>query len=600
MKLTIDNLKDSFQVGYETYQESRDKANLIEDMFHNRQYTPEQEAYIREIGQPPETFNIIKLFTRQLIGYYSNVINTIRVAPVRKEDLQIAQIFNDVIKYIDYKNNFKQLADTIKMDGFLSGLFCAYTFIRSTNKKDEFGRPIYEVIKEHVPSYELVLDPMSRKLDYSDARFIHRFKWLPKETVKKLFPYTWTKLEPYDNHLDIKEAEFEFTFNNKFDGRYNQLDNYLIVHTIWHDDKGRTWSVYWSGDHILSKTDISYSKVKSPYTVTKLIQSSKAEYYGVFNDVYESQNAINQALLQIQFLVNTNRVLVQENAVEDFEQFKKAFNRVNAIVKVLDINGIKLDKLNAEIQQQYIIIDRAFDRIQKVLGINDSFLGMAFASDSGKKVQLQQQASIVGLNYIDDALHTFYRLQGWNTIKLVQQFYRAHQIFSISDEFNSTKFVEINRPLQHPLTGEYFYEEEYDPQTQQPLRDENGNIIVTPLSDPDTDLANLDVELFVESVNTHQEDEKAQLLIETILNGNAGQMLMTVNPAGYAKIAALSVQMTKTKYSPEIAKIFEETAEMLQPQPEYQALLGQATKHPNVEGLTNVQNRTNRVSGEAL
>ena len=60
-----------------------------------------------------------------------------------------------------------------------------------------------------------------------------------------------------------------------------------------------------------------------------------------------------------------------------------------------------------------------------MLGINDSFLGMAFASDSGRKVKLQQNATIMSLRYITARMQAFYKSLGEDIVALVKQFYHA-------------------------------------------------------------------------------------------------------------------------------------------------------------------------------
>ena len=119
------------------------------------------------------------------------------------------------------------------------------------------------------------------------------------------------KLQEYDNHVNIDEAEFEYTYNVKFQGRYKQYENYLVVHTIITDDKDKTWSIFWSGDYILSKKEITYKEVKNPYRVQKLNTSNKVEHYGIFREIIETQNAMNQALIKIQTMVNTQKHLLK-------------------------------------------------------------------------------------------------------------------------------------------------------------------------------------------------------------------------------------------------------------------------------------------------
>jgi hypothetical protein len=176
MKIDIETLKDSFQLGHDSYFESRQEAMKVMDMYHNRHYTPEQLQILAKRGQPPETFNIVKMFGRMLLGYYSTVINTIKVNPAQVDDIQTAAILHDLVNQTFRVNNFFSEGDKIKLDGILTGLMCSYVNVSKTGEQDEFGRPKYKIEINHIPALELVLDPMSRLDDYSDARYIHRFK----------------------------------------------------------------------------------------------------------------------------------------------------------------------------------------------------------------------------------------------------------------------------------------------------------------------------------------------------------------------------------------------------------------------------------------
>lgn len=601
MKVTIENLKDTFQIGYDTYLESRQAANEVEDLYHNRQYTSEQLTTLENRGQPAETFNIIKLFSRQLVGYYSTLINTVKVNPQQYSDIDLASLLNDTTQYVMRENSYDSEGDTIKLDGFLSGLMCSYQDVVPTGRKDNYGREVYKITMEHVHSSELILDPMSTRDDYKDARFIHRFKWVPEEVIKQNFgKKAMEELSAYYNFLDIDESEFEFKYGDRFQGKYREHDNYLLVHSVMSDDRGDTWSIYWSGDTILTKDKITYKEVKFPYRVVKMNQSNKAEYYGVFREVVESQKAINQAIIQIQLMANSNKAMVQTGAVENLAEFTRAFNRVNGVIPVTNLAGVRIDNLSGDIQQQYIIIDKAFDRIQRVLGINDSFLGMAYASDSGRKVKLQQNASMVALRYITKKLELFYKMVGWDVVNLIKQYYTANQILRIADETVGQRWIEINRPimLPNPATGqlEVVYDEDIDPASGEPREDENGNIILVPLNDSRTDFSFTEVDLELTTNAYNDEDEKNQLMLETMLSGNIGNALMTVNPAGYLKAASLSVKSMKSKYSHDIAQILEQTAQMLTPQPEMQANLGMAggqnpsSQQPLSQGLKLPQN----------
>jgi len=208
------------------------------------------------------------------------------------------------------------------------------------------------------------------------------------------------------------------------------------------------------------------------------------------------------------------------------------------------------------------------------LGINDSFLGMAYASDSGRKVKLQQNATIVALRYITKRFELYYRLLGRTLLEFIQKYYSSHRVLRITDQKTGERWVEVNRPLMD-YNGQPLLAVDYD-ENGEPKKDEQGNIIVYPLHEADTDIRFADVDVIINVNSYNDEDERNQLLLETFINGAIGQALATVNPQGFFQIGSMIVKNMKSKYSYDIAAILEQTAAMLAPQPQMQETLGYA------------------------
>jgi len=558
---------------------------LVMDLYHNRQYNDDQIATLENRGQPKETFNIVKMFGRMLLGYYSTVVNEVIVTPRKEDQIVNASILNDLVGYVFDTNNFRAEGDKIKLDAILTGLMCSYVSAEKTGEKDKFGRPKYKIVINHIPSLEVVYDPMSKLDDFSDARFVHRFKWISKEAVIEAFGESkLDEINAYQNHLNVDEAEFTYSYNGEFQGYYQRFDNYLVVQTIITDDNKKTWSKFWCGDTILDEKEITYKEVKSPYRLHRLHTSNKVEHYGIFREVVETQHAINQALIKIQLMVNTQKAFVEEGAGDNTADFTNQFNRVNAIIPVKDLQGIRVENLSREVADQYTIVDRALNRVQRILSINDSFLGMAYASDSGAKVKLQQNASVVALRYVTAKVEQFYRLLGIDISNLIKQYYTANDVIRIADNYAGEKWIEINKPITRPTgmknqdgTPEMVpvLEEVMDPETGKPAKDANGNIIMAPIPTLETEIAFTDADISIESIAYDDEQEKSTVILEQFINGPLGQMLSQVNPAGYFKAGKLAVKNTKSKYSLELSQILDDTAAMLQQpqgQPQAQAM----------------------------
>lgn len=579
MKPIIEDLQDSFKIGYEAFESSREEAKIVDDLYHNRQFTPEQLNTLRKRGQPAETFNVIKKYSRMLLGYYSTVVNTAVALPNNPRDVTNASVITDIITHTFERNRMDTLGDKLKLSGLLNGLMCTFENVFDTGAKDEFGRPVNAIDISYVPVSQLVLDPASVEDDYSDARFLHRYKWMTEETVVKLFGKSVVaKLTEYYNFTDAADADFENTNWDRYTGKHKQHNCYLIIHTVLEDDDGKRWSVYWHNDLILRKDEITYRKARWPYRIQKIHTSEVPEYYGIFREVIESQKAINLAVISIGLMASSEKVLVQEGAVENLDEFTAVYNRVNAVVPVLNLNGIRIEKFSREMLDQYTIIDKALDRIQQVLGVNDSFMGMAYASDSGRKVKLQQNAAVMSLHYVSNRIKNFYAMLGEDIANLAQQYYTAYHVMRISDELVGNRWIEVNRPMMEQVGTDQMGQPierpilamELNPDNGEPLLTEAGDYIFAPVPTRETEIAFTEFEISVESAPYNDEDEKAQLMLETMMSGQIGVMMSQVNPAGFFKMAALTLKSMKTKYTPDIVEVLDQTAQMLGGNPEMQ------------------------------
>ena len=562
--------RDYYKIWEQEYKPTIAEGRETIDLYNNRQYTQAQLDKLAENGQPAETYNVVKMFSNAIIGYLESQVTTINLTPRYGGSAVTALLLNDVCKYVLEQNDFETMNKRLKLDGLLTGLMVCEEELVDSGITDKYGRKIFDIKLKHVPSWQVRLDPQSTLDDYSDARGIHHFKWMPAEEVRRLYGKSkMERLTEYYNFLDgDTEADYDRQFKaGRDEGRYRQYDNFLIVRTVV-EFNGKIYSVTWNDEVLLEKKEITFKKVRFPFRVIKLSASDTAEYYGPFRDITETQKAINQALLQIQLLVNTSKAFVEDNAVDDIDEFKEQFNRVNSVIPVSDLQGIRIEDMSRDVQQQYTILDAALARIKSVLGINDSFLGQTFASDSGRKVAMNSASSGSQLTFIVDRMKFMYKMIGEDIIGLIKQYYKAEQVFSIADPINGAHYAEINVPIQMP-TGEVgpnglvtqpVYEEELDPETGKPMEDKDGNLIVTPLNEPSTSLEFTEVDVKVEVSNADNAAEKNQLLLETFINGPMGQMLMQMNPAGLLKTIAMMVSEFGTKHSLEIAKICVDTA----------------------------------------
>ena len=580
----VDYLKETFQYSMDTYRDSQMEAQECRDMYTNRHYTQEQIAVLKERGQPIETFNIILMMTRALTGYLGKVQNTPEIKPRTLEDNDVASALNDYTQYVLEDNDFDTAKRKLMLDGLLSGLIVEYIDVVKTGRKDKYGRDIHKIKLSYVPSWQVGLDPQSKMEDHSDSRFFHRFKWISEDNFIQLYgKRAFDKQQENNNWLDRDESgkELEKT-QYGYSGVYRAHDKYLVVHSIIRERNGDSYSVQWCDQDIMIRNKVTFKDVKNPYTVIKVNDElDMDEFYGPFREVVESQRAVNQALLQIQLLINTSKAFVEDGAVEDISKFKEAFNRVNAIVEVENLSGIKVEDMSRDVLDQYTMIDKALQRTKMILGVNDSFLGNAFASDSGRKVQIQAQHSAGMLSYLTAKIEVLMKRTGRQIVALSRQYISAEEIIRTTDDYIGDRYFTINQPLMEPQIDPNTGQPAIDPMTgeaaMQPvmepvidpasgdfvINDETGAIALAPLGDPSSTLSYANVDIIVESVPVDQTQEKDQLLLETVVNGPMGQSLLQTNPPGYFMAASLSLRNYGAKNSNILADIFQKTALMV-------------------------------------
>lgn len=559
MNNKLKRCQDYFKLSHKTFKASRLEALEVVDMYHNRQFTSSQLSTLRERGQPAETFNVIKMYVRMLNGYFSTVVNSILVNAVGINDSKQAALGQDIVNHTLRHNNFKVIKTKLQKDLLCTGLCCYRVASQDKGKKDQFGTPEKQIVLEHVPWEEIYIDPLSRKEDYSDARYVHRWKWVDEETLIDTYGKAKVAtLMQNQNTEDIKGYDLTQKLNGEFVGRYKTYDMYLVIETQY-KDKDKIRSVIWSGDTLLEESELTELK---DFTLKPFVleYSDKAEHYGLMRELTETQKAINQAIIQIQLLVNTNKVFVEEGAVDDFTEFEKKFARVNAIMQVNNLAGIKVDNLSVEVVQQYEILNNALNRCQRLLGINDSFLGMQGSSASGRSVQLQQNSAVVALRYITEAIEFIYTEVGKSILNAAKVYYKANTFLRIADKINGDRWVEMNKPFTMPNErGEqevaYYDDVEFDSET--------GEANITPIMEPESQIAELDYDIEVTTSPYNDTDEIERVTLEAILAGPAGQLLAQAAPQRYFKIAGMNIQALKSRYSEEISKEFFEMAQQL-------------------------------------
>ena len=165
--------------------------------------------------------------------------------------------------------------------------------------------------------------------------------------------------------------------------------------------------------------------MKFPYLVYKLHREDTVnEFYGIFRDIIPHMQAINNAQIALHRAINTRKVFVTPDAVTDKQKFDQQYGSPGVSrVDVDELEGIKEAVKPGSAEEQLTIINYHLQQIKEDMGINDAFLGVSAASDSGRKVEIQRQSTVNALKPIERTVQQIFRLLGGDMCNFYTQYW---------------------------------------------------------------------------------------------------------------------------------------------------------------------------------
>lgn len=166
--------------------------------------------------------------------------------------------------------------------------------------------------------------------------------------------------------------------------------------------------------------------------------------YGVIRDIRDAQEDYNKRASKALFILSTNRIIMEEGAVEDVEETREEAARPDAvlIVKGKKRFELALDKQLAE--EHLMLMDRNKQAILDVGGVTNQNLGADTKDLSGIAVgKLQDQGTVVNTPLFDNRLLAL-QIQSENQLALAEQFYTARKVIRIVGEKKPVEWLRLN------------------------------------------------------------------------------------------------------------------------------------------------------------
>ncbi|AEZ50861.1 portal protein [Burkholderia phage DC1] len=466
-----------------------------EDYYDNIQWTQDEIEELKERGQAPTVYNVIAQSVNWIIGSEKRGRSDFKVLPRRKDGGKAAERKTALLKYLSDVNHLPFERSMAFEDAVKAGI----GWLESQVQDENDGEPLYAGAE----SWRNILwDSTYRRLDMDDCRYIFRVKWVDLDVAVAIFPNRRAQLEAaaVDNYetwgaddIDGDDAmdssEYERSMNNVAAGAVTYARKRVRMIEAWFrmpvrvqrlrgprsDFRGEIYdpnderhqAEIASGRAVLAVSPMMrmhcaimttrdliwagpspYRHNRYPFTpIWGFRRARDGMPYGVIRFMRGMQDDVNKRLSKALYILSTNKVIMDEGAVDDIEEFRREAARPDAVIqkkqgKQLELN-VDRDLAPAHLE----LASRSMQMIQQVGGVTDELLGRSTNAVSGVAIQARQEQGSVATNKLFDNLRLAFQQHGEKELSLIEQYMTEEKQFRITNSRGNPEYVTINSGL---------------------------------------------------------------------------------------------------------------------------------------------------------
>ena len=483
----------------EMYRQNENRVEMAKDaaFYDGDQYDAETKRLLGERGQAALVYNVITTTINWLLGTEKRGRTDYKIAPRRKEGSKAAERKTQLLKYLSDTNRSefhvsRAFADMVKVG--VGWLECG------VRDEEDGAEPIYD----RYESWRNILwDSASTEFDIADGRYLFRAKWTDTDAAKATFKAmgrdsiieasaadTFEYLRNLYNAEDdpMDEAEEEMSDQSwGFQGDASPERSRVRIIEAWfrmpsedeyisggdftgelfdHSSDGHMSDVGAGRARIVRKvrmrmfvaimTEVGLIYMgKSPYRHNRYPftpiwcyrRDSNNLPYGVIRQLRGPQTDINARVTKALHILSTNKVIMDEGAVDDLEALEDEVSRPDAIIIKKQNKELKLD-VDRELAPAHLdLMARSIQMIQQIGGVTDENMGRTTNATSGKAITARQDQGALANATLFDNLRLSRQVHGEKQLSLIEQFMDQQKQFRITNMRGNPEFVTVNDGL---------------------------------------------------------------------------------------------------------------------------------------------------------
>jgi len=474
---------------------NRSEMAVDEDYYDNIQWTQDDIEELNERGQAPTVYNVISQSVNWVIGSEKRGRSDFKVLPRRKDGGKAAERKTSLLKYLSDVNHLPFERSRAFEEMVKAGI----GWLESQIQDENDGEPIWSGSESW---RNMIWDSAYWRLDMDDCRYLFRVKWVDLDVAIALFPERKAQLERAamdnfdtwaaddmdgDDPMDSREYENEISGALRDAVVYARKRVRLIeawfrvperVQRLRGPRSDFRGEIYDANDErhqlelqtgravlgvspsmrmycaIMTTKDMMcygpspYRHNRFPFTpIWGYRRARDGMPYGMVRALRGMQDDVNKRLSKSLYILSTNKVIMDEGAVDDIEEFRREAARPDAVIvkkagKQIELN-VDRDLAPAHLE----LASRSIQMIQQVGGVTDELLGRTTNAVSGVAVQKRQEQGSITTNKLFDNLRLAFQQHGEKELSLIEQYMTDEKQFRITNMRGNPEYVTLNDGL---------------------------------------------------------------------------------------------------------------------------------------------------------
>ncbi len=474
-------------VNSKAYTAWREEAKTSWDFYDGVQWTAEEVDKLAELGQGAVVINKIAPKIDNLAG--TEVAGRTRVvyrsrSGDRGEELA-ARVLSDLALYVAERSDQALEISNV----FRAGLVGGIGWLDIGVEESAEGIVVFARAEDE---FAVAWDPLSRRPDYSDARFVARERWMTRDEVEVLFGEKGKAVERIIGLEDYRvigtAAPYALGRGARGDevGYYDaQREMYRIVEVQYREpakqwrlrladgrlvgtfDKAklrlrgavvediatvpRVHVAYFAGDVLLDNKPLAYEH--NSFTLVPFVYKrhrSDGRPYGLVRAALDPQRELNKRRSKAMHLLNTAQVIADIDAVEDPNTLAREAARPDGIILKRAGKDLRILRNTDLAVGQVQVMEQAGRDIQDVIGVYDEAIGKPSNATSGVAIQQRQMAGQMNQMFAFDTLRLLKKQLGVQVLGLVRQYFTEEMVIKITDNLGAGRLIRLNQPVIGP------------------------------------------------------------------------------------------------------------------------------------------------------